>query len=46
VPGAGSGPVRVAAFHGKGAKPPTMLTHVSFASWNDGPGTFYVDNVR
>lgn len=46
VPGAGSGPVRVAAFRGKGAKPPKMLTHVSFASWNDGPGTFYVDNVR
>lgn len=46
VPGAPGGPVRVAAFRGKGAEPPTMLTHLSFASWNDGPGTFYVDNVR
>jgi len=46
VPGAESGPVRVTAFHAKGAKPPKMLTHISFASWNDGPGTFYVDNVR
>jgi hypothetical protein len=42
-PGAG---VRVAAFHTKGVKAPTTLTHLSFASWNDGPGTFYVDNVR
>ena len=24
---------------------PAELTHVSFASWNDGAGTFYVDNV-
>lgn len=46
VQGAASGPVRVAAFQAKGAKPPAMLTHVSFASWNDGPGTFYIDNVR
>ena len=23
----------------------TSLTHISFATWNDGPGTFYVDNV-
>ncbi len=29
---------------GKNA-PPTPLTHLSFASWNDGAGTFYVDNV-
>jgi hypothetical protein len=28
-----------------GAGPPTSLTHVSFASWNDGAGTFYVDGV-
>ncbi len=21
-------------------------SHISFASWNDGPGTFYVDNVK
>ena len=26
-------------------KPPRSITHVSFASWNDGAGTFYVDNV-
>ena len=25
--------------------PKDNLTHISFASWNDGPGTFYVDNV-
>ncbi|MBN1275626.1 putative metal-binding motif-containing protein, partial [Candidatus Woesearchaeota archaeon] len=23
----------------------TALTHISFATWNDGPSTFYVDNV-
>ena len=28
-----------------GGKSPKKLTHVSFASWNDGAGTFYVDNV-
>lgn len=28
-----------------GKKPIKRLTHVSFASWNDGPGTFYIDNV-
>jgi len=28
-----------------GGGPPRELTHVSFASWNDGAGTFYVDNV-
>jgi hypothetical protein len=26
-------------------KTPKTLTHLSFASWNDGAGTFYVDNV-
>ena len=26
-------------------KTPEQITHLSFASWNDGPGTFYVDNV-
>ena len=46
VLGTGGAPVRVAAFRAKGAKSPAMLTHVSFASWNDGPGTFYIDNVR
>ena len=28
-----------------GRKPLKKLTHISFASWNDGAGTFYVDNV-
>ena len=27
------------------ATPKTSLTHISFATWNDGGGTFYVDNV-
>jgi hypothetical protein len=35
-------PVTVKAF---GKKPPKELSHVSFASWDDGAGTFYVDNV-
>ena len=35
-------PVVVKAF---GKKPPKKLTHVSFASWDDGAGTFYIDNV-
>ncbi len=35
----------VKAFAAKGKQPPSKLTHVSFASWNDGPGAFYVDNV-
>jgi hypothetical protein len=39
-------PIRVRAFKTKKRPIPTVLTHVSFASWNDGPGTFYVDNVR
>ena len=46
VPGATEAPVEVRAFQAKNAKIPTALTHVSFATWNDGPGTFYVDNVR
>ncbi|MBE3137904.1 MAG: DUF2341 domain-containing protein, partial [Thermoplasmata archaeon] len=25
--------------------PKSSVTHVSFATWNDGPGTFYIDNV-
>lgn len=33
------------AFKTKGAPLPDAITHVSFASWNDGAGTFYVDNV-
>jgi hypothetical protein len=43
---AGGAPVTVKAFDsGKGPAPKT-LTAVSFASWNDGPATFYVDNVQ
>ncbi len=26
-------------------KTPDKISHISFASWNDGAGTFYVDNV-
>jgi hypothetical protein len=32
------------SFYHRG-KTPEELTHLSFASWNDGAGTFYVDNV-
>jgi hypothetical protein len=39
-------PVRIKAFKPKGKPTPEVLTHISFASWNDGPGTFYIDNVR
>jgi hypothetical protein len=46
VPGVTPQPVEVAAFRTKEQGPPSMLSHVSFATWNDGPGTFYVDNVR
>lgn len=28
-----------------GSKPPKKLSHISFASWNDGAGTFYIDNI-
>lgn len=41
--GAWSKPLK--AFKG-GTAVPKKLTHVSFASWNDGAGTFYVDNVK
>ena len=44
VKGVTATPVTVDAFAPTG-KPPKQLTHLSFASWNDGPGTFYVDNV-
>jgi hypothetical protein len=41
------GPVSqpVAAFATRRTAPPAAITHLSFASWNDGAGTFYVDNV-
>lgn len=41
--GAASAPLQ--AFKTKKKDPPAQLTHVSFATWNDGAGTFYVDNV-
>lgn len=37
-------PLVLGAFRWKD-RAPKRLTHVSFASWNDGTGTFYVDNV-
>jgi len=37
-------PFDLESFVTKG-RTPTKLTHISFASWNDGAGTFYVDNV-
>jgi hypothetical protein len=40
----GGTPRDLEAFAAKG-KTPKELTHLSFASWNDGAGTFYVDNV-
>jgi hypothetical protein len=40
----GGKPFELESFYTKG-RTPAKLTHISFASWNDGPGTFYVDNV-
>lgn len=37
-------PFELESFYTKG-KTPDKITHLSFASWNDGAGTFYVDNV-
>ena len=45
VPGVTEEPIRVGAFKTKKKPVPKVLTHISFASWNDGPGTFYIDNV-
>lgn len=45
VEGVTEEPLRVKAYKTKRSPVPKTLTHVSFASWNDGPGTFYVDNV-
>jgi len=39
-----SDPYEVEAYYYKG-KALAELTHISFASWNDGAGTFYIDNV-
>lgn len=38
--------VEVQAFRTKESSPPKFVSHVSFATWDDGPGTFYIDNVR
>ncbi len=40
----GGEPFELESFFTKG-RTPDKLSHISFASWNDGPGTFYVDNV-
>ena len=39
-----SEPFELESFFTKG-RTPSKITHLSFASWNDGAGTFYVDNV-
>lgn len=46
VPGVTSAPVTVKAFEPKEKTIPSSLTYLSFATWNDGPGTFFIDNVR
>lgn len=46
VAGVTSGPVTVKAFVTREKPAPKELTHVSFATWNDGPGVFYIDNVK
>jgi hypothetical protein len=46
LPGVHEEPVKATAFKSKKKPVPTEITHISFASWNDGPGTVYVDNVR
>lgn len=40
----GGEPFELESFFTKG-RTPNKLSHISFASWNDGPGTFYVDNI-
>jgi len=45
IEGETDGWIPLKAFQSKG-KSPKRLTHLSFASWNDGAGTFYVDNVK
>jgi len=37
-------PFEVESFYYKG-RTPEELTHISFGSWDDGAGTFYIDNV-
>jgi hypothetical protein len=39
-----SEPFELESFYYNG-KTPDKISHISFASWNDGAGTFYVDNV-
>jgi len=44
IPGVTTAPVKVKAFDSGDI--PKALTHISFASWNDGPGSFFIDNVK
>ncbi|MCP4546337.1 MAG: hypothetical protein GY835_07720 [bacterium] len=37
-------PYDLESFYSRG-KTPDKITHISFSTWNDGPGTFYVDNI-
>jgi hypothetical protein len=46
VLGMTTAPITVKAFEAKEKTIPSSLTHVSFATWNDGPGTFFIDNVK
>ncbi len=46
VAGVTAAPVPVKAFVTKGNSVPKEITHISFATWNDGPGTIYIDNVK
>jgi hypothetical protein len=46
VAGVTTAPVTAKGFVPKDKPVLKELTHLSFASWNDGPGVFYVDNVR
>ena len=46
LPGVTTTPVAVKGFFTKDKPAPKELTHVSFATWNDGPGVFYIDNVK
>jgi hypothetical protein len=45
VDGVTARPLEVEAFRTKDSAPPRFVSHVSFATWDDGPGTFYIDNV-
>jgi len=45
VKGVTTAPVAVKAFVAKEKTVPSSLSHISFATWNDGPGSFMIDNV-